>query len=43
MGKAAKEKGAILDDMAKIVDNGHLFKSGTTNIAIREVNNVEAR
>ena len=29
--------------MAKIADNGHLFKSGTTNIVIREVNNVEAR
>ena len=29
--------------MAKIADNGHLFKSGTTNIIIGEVDNAEAR
>ena len=28
--------------MAKIADNGYLFKSDITNIAIKEVNDAEA-
>ena len=41
--KPLKGKVQYTDNMAKIVDNGHLFKSGTTNIIIGKVNNAEAR
>ena len=40
--KPLEGKVQYTDNMAKIVDNSHLFKSGTTNIAIGKVNNAEA-
>ena len=41
--KPLEGKVQYMDDMAKIADNGYPFKSGTTNIAIGEVNNAEVR
>jgi len=40
--KSLKGKVQYTDNMAKIADNGYLFKSDITNIAIKEVNDAEA-
>ena len=41
--KSLEGKLQYIDNIAKIADNGYLFKTGTTNIIIREVDNAEAR